>query len=830
MISNYQQITVKYLKTNYRRTILTIIGIVLSVALISSIGFFISGLQQAKIEEMKSKYGSFHLYFAQPDKDLISKIKNNPKIARSGLYTRGQDIQLSENLSLSHHVTGDQAMELLPYKLSQGRFPAAPNEIALEKWVLQFLDKKVEIGDQIIIKSQNYNLVGLIENNIRNQINQKGLLLTKNDSIQEVNSLLLVEINPKTNLRIALAELKQLSKKDQVKENGHLLFVLGTGEIAETNKNMYTIVYIIIAIVVIATIAVIYNSFQISVVERVKQFGLLRTIGSTPKQIRKLVFREATFLAIIAIPLGMLLGIAAIYGINIAFRVLIDTTSMYFKLSISPEVILISIVLGILSIYASAFLPALYASRISPLAAISSRTLIGKEKIKKRKSRIFGKIFGFEGELAAKNIKRNKRRYRITVFSILISVVLFITFSSFMDMSLLVSDSLNESRKMHFTIREKQGNNQKVTIDSSIIEEIESISTVQKIYKSYEIVNFSVLMDQKNEITKVQNFKRIYTNLTWNGAEKTLMKGSIDIYDPAAMEAATDYLKSGSIDLDRLNQENGVILINKNRIINDTTNKSYFGPIASLKVGDEIKIQFDQVSDSPDLFAAESVKTVKILAIVEDDPFTFRGSQDGLKMITTKEVARRLLDVEQIEPIMLNVMMDDEKDEEQTKAAIERVLREKSSLRLINLIDNNRQGKSAILLVKILLYGFVLVVSCIGCVNIVNTITTNIIIRKRELAMIKSIGLSPKGLKKMIVLEGLLYGIQGSLYGSLIALGLSYLIYLGLMNVRELLWEIPWTYMIIATGVSLIISYISVLSPLKRLEKENLIDIVREDF
>lgn len=833
MISNYKQITGKYLKANYRRTILTVIGIVLSVALISSIGFFMSGLQQAKIEEMKNKYGSFHLAFEKPDADLISKVKSNPKVIKSGLYTRGSDIQITEDFYISQLITSGQAAELLPYKLSQGRFPAGPDEVVLEEWAVYSIDKQLEVGDQINLQGKNYQLVGLLEDKIQNQVKQKGTLLTKDDVLQGGSSILLVEINPKTSLSTALDELKGLSKSDLVKENGHLLFMHGTGEAATQNRNMYTVIYIIIAIVVIATIAVIYNSFQISVVERVKQFGLLRTIGSTPKQIRRLVFREATFLAIIAIPLGILLGLAAIYGIKIAFEVLVRNANIYFQLAISLEVILISIILGIFSIYASALLPAVYASRISPLVAVSSRTLIKKEEIKRRKSPIVGKLFGFEGALAAKNIKRNKKRYRVTVFSILISVVLFITFSSFMEMSLHLSDNLNESNKIHFTILGKRSNTQKaVIIDKSIIEEIKSISSVQQVFRSYEPVEVSLLLDKKSEITQLKDLNKIYDKFTWNGAEKTLMKGSIEIYDRASMEVAVDYIKSGSIDLDRLNKGNQVLLINKNRIYNSSTKKTYIGPIASVQVGDKIDLQLNQDFNSKDKvqFTAESVKTVKVLAIAEDEPFYFSGDQDGLKMITTEEVAKRLLAVDSLEPVSLNIMIDDPKNEEEAKVAIQGIIYRNPSLRLINRIDQNRQAQSAIMLVKILLYGFVLVVSSIGCVNIVNTITTNIIIRKREFATIKSIGLSPKGLKKMIVLEGLLYGIQGSIYGSVIGCGLSYLIYLGMINVREILWKTPWSSMVIAIVASLIIGYFSVLSPLARLERENLIDIVREDF
>ena len=213
----------------------------------------------------------------------------------------------------------------------------------------------------------------------------------------------------------------------------YLVVAEGAGDNSSGAMSLYIVIGIIIGIVVISTVAVIYNAFQISVVERIKQFGLLRAVGGTPKQIKKLVLREATVLAAIGVPLGLLCGVIAIYGIGYLIKLMGGESIMPIKLSVSPRILGFSGVLGLISIYLSALSPALNAGRISPLTAISGRNSISKEKIKRRKSFIVQKLFGFEGALAAKNIKRNRKRYRITVFSIIISVMLFITFKSFMD-------------------------------------------------------------------------------------------------------------------------------------------------------------------------------------------------------------------------------------------------------------------------------------------------------------------------------------------------------------------------------------------------------------
>lgn len=835
MITSYKQLTGKYLKRNKKRTTLTIIGIMLSVALISTIGLFFKGIQDTEIQDAKNNYGSFHLLFQKTNEDLISKIINNPKIYRSGLYTKSEEIKLDDKLTVNIITVTDKALELLPYKVKSGRLPEKANEVAMEKWMLSNINKSAKVGNKIKVNNKEYTIVGILNDNIASQSDGNGVILSKNNNISNKGAVLLVEISPKANLKTAVNELKQLGEKGSVIENGPLLQMLGVGDDASNLEGLIVAIAIIISIVVISTIAVIYNSFQISVVERIKQFGLLRAVGTTPRQIRKIVLREATILALIAIPLGLICGIIAINGIIIAFKLIGADSVMPIKISVSPMVLCISAAVGLAAIYLSALVPAFFAGRISPLNAISGRNSITKEKIKRRNNVVVQKIFGFEGAMAAKNIKRNRKRYRITVFSIVISVVLFITFKSFMDMSLNISSDLNESKNIHFSIVGNDQATEKTIIDNKIEANIKDLNLVDKVYGVFDTYHFDIAINKKNKLKEIQDMGKIYKKTTLNGQENTLIESSIMIYDENSLEVSKKYLQSGNIDIEKLNSENGVILINKNIVYNENTKKNYYGPLVDIKVGDEIDLQFNKngwsESDKEKTkFGSGKVKKAKVMAILENDPFTYRGSSSGLKLITTKEMGKKLTEVKDIVPMYLNIALKDVKDEDIGKIAIENAIKSNSSLMVINNIDNNRQGKSAILMVKILLYGFVLVVSLIGSVNIINTLTTNIILRKREFATLKSIGLTQKGLKKMIVLEGLLYGIVGAIYGSIIGCGISFLLFKSMGGFREFGWMVPWQAITIAGVASIVIGYISVLSPLSRIKKENLIEAVREDY
>jgi putative ABC transport system permease protein len=832
MITGYKQLTGRYLKASKKRTVLTILAIILSIALISSIGLFLVGMQEAEIQKIKRTKGSYHLMFMRTDEEMAEKVINNPNVSRYGFFSIGQEIKVGEKLVVNEYVATDRALELLPANIKKGTLPRNQKEVAMEQWVLKQIDPHATVGDKIKLNNKEYTVSGILDNDIENQISNKGILLSKNNQIDKKHAALLVEISPKANLRATVNELKKLSGKNPVKLNIKLLTLQGAGGDSEEAIGLYATVVIIIGIVVISTIAVIYNSFQISVVERVKQFGLLRAVGATPKQMRRIVTREATFLSLIGIPLGLLCGIIAIYGIFLAFKLIAGDLSFPMQPVISPKVLVISAGVGLVSIYLSTWLPAYSAGKISPLAAISSRTMITKDKIKRSKSGIIGKLFGFEGVLAEKNIKRNRKRYRITVFSIVISVTLFITFKSFVDMTLTLSEDANESKNVHFSVLHDAPGAELPEIENhNIINHLKSLKAVDKVYRVYAPYRFVVAIDKNSELKQVQDIGGIYKTASLQGTKKTLVSGVINIYDHDSLQVSKKYLQSGSIDEEELNKENGVIIIKKSTIYNAKTKKNYIGPIASLRIGDEIYLQEDTASYRNRIELDKGkVKKVKVMAIVETDPFNFRGAPDGLKMITTEEVAKNLTEKNEVHPVQLNVKLKSAENENIARKQIESAIKSDPSLKIINNIDQNRKNKSSILMIQILIYGFVVVVSLIGSVNIINTLTTNILLRKREFASLKAIGLTQKGLRKIITLEGILYGIVGTVYGSIIGCILSFLMYKFLIGINEFAWKFPWDAILIAGFSAIIIAYVSVLPPLARMKKENLIEAIKEDY
>ncbi|MCX7695460.1 MAG: ABC transporter permease [Caloramator sp.] len=527
MIKSYKEITNKYLIKNKNRTILTLVSVILSVALISSVGLFFKSMQAVEIENVKNSIGSWHIRFINPDDITITKVKSNPAVKRIGLYKEEQLKPIDKNLSFRRILVTKDSLELLPYKLKEGRYPTNNKEVAVEEWFKDRINENCRINEKIKIGNEEYKLVGTLENELGTQLNFAGDVIT----VDEIGSerILLVEMKNSKNMKYYLEQLKNVGKN--VEENKRLLRALG----AKLPPGYAVALGIIIAIVVISSMAVIYNSFQISVVNRVKEFGLLRAIGATPKQIRKIVFREATIISLIGIPIGLLCGIIALYGIDFVFKIISENKFNIIAPTISRDIISLSTVVGLLSVYGSAYLPSRYASKVSPLIAISSRFVIKKEKIKRRKSFLMYKLFGFEGLMAYKNIKRNKKRYRVTVFSISLSIMLFILFNFLVEMFLGMYNDMGEYKNLHFIVKNKSGN-EKLVVDENIVNQIKSLPYIRDSYISYGKYFFNVLIDKTKENDDLKKRNNIYKEVDFNGEKKSSIETVLEIYDDNCFE------------------------------------------------------------------------------------------------------------------------------------------------------------------------------------------------------------------------------------------------------------------------------------------------------
>ncbi|NOH16133.1 ABC transporter permease [Clostridium cochlearium] len=844
-MKSYRQITDKYLKHNKKRSILTICGIILSVVLITSIGLFIKSMQNTFLQEAISSNGSYHISISKEDDEAYDKIYNNPKIDKVGLKESIDSVSLRDDKKINITQFNKNALELLPYKSIKGELPKKNGEIALESWILNYMDGKPKLGSIIRIKlnsgkEKEFKITGLIKNNSSNQLEGRALGIVYSDKFNINNSTIYATISEKADISDTIRDLK--GKFKELESNEEVLRLLGEGQNENINKSLYQIAGIIIGVVVIATIAVIYNSFQISVIERIKQFGLLRAVGATQKQIRKIVLREATLISLIGIPLGLFFGVIALKIVAQIFKMMSSSAFGNLNVIISYKILAISGLVGLVSIYISALIPARFAGKISPLVAISSRALIVKEKIKKNRGRIAKKILGINGLMAFKNIKRNKKRFNITVFSITISVTLFIFFTTFINMLNFFNTPETESDISQFLVVGTVDNKGKSSLNKNIIDEIKNNNYTNDVFVHY--MNYSskaaISMDKK-EASLEKIAPDIYEKINLDGKEMMKLGVAFDVYDENKLKNSSKYIVSGKIDIDKMKKENGVILV-KNQLIADKGGY-YNGPFTNLKVGDSFYIHknilrndLTKENGEKDIklnFNKEDITKVKVVAIVNTPPYGFFVNPEHLKIITTKDVLGNIARKD-MNKILLDQIQSAEIELKDKSTADEfqkwiQPFGDRFGVKIINHVQQMEEQKSSLLQIKILMYGFIVVVSLIGAVNIINTITTNLILRKKEIASLSAIGMTYKNIKKMILTEGILYGLYGSIYGVIVGTLLSYAMFSNMTNIMKFKWPIPWQSICIAVGTSIFIGLISVIRPLNRIKKSNIIDVIKAE-
>ncbi|WP_368491061.1 ABC transporter permease [Clostridium sp. BJN0013] len=843
-MKSYKEITDKYLKHNKKRMLLTILGIILSVALITSVGLFIKSLQNSFIESTIKSEGGFHVKISNISNEDYNELKNNAKIDSIGIQENWLECDVNEGKKIEIDKFDKNSLELLPdyYKAIKGRLPQKEGEIAFENWIFKYMDNSPKIGDTIKLKTasgqmKNFKITGIIPNQIQTQYNGIALGMTYSNKFDIERSTIYMTIYKSGGIRNTVDELSKKFKENCI-SNKHLLDYSGEGS-NDLNKSLYSTAAIVIVIIIMATIAIIYNSFQISVMERIKQFGLLRAVGATPLQIRKIVLREASIISAAGIPLGLLGGIFAMFVVSKVFSIMSGTLFGTLKIVIPYYVLIISALVGLAAVYISAFIPARSAGKVSPLAAISSRAYISREKINRNRGRILKKFLNIESVMAFKNIKRNRKKFRVTVFSMVISIALFIFFSSFISMMQNFTEAPSESDKMHFWvigIIDKSGDS---SLKTDFIDKIKKNNLVDKAYISYGTYQSNIFISDSEKNSYIaENAPEIYKKVSVKNEIVNSMDAVMDIYDQDKMTSIKNYIKEGREDTDYMKQENGVILVKNNKM---TINEKYYnGAITNLKVGDSFYINknmlykgmtgedYTEENSSSNLTNYNMVK-VKVAAVVENDPYYFyNGDNKSLNIIITKDVIKNITGKDKFPIKTADITLKNEKDEDKFNEFLQ-PLCDSNGVKLRDIVKINQARRADSLQLLILMYGFIAVISFIGAVNIINTITTNLVLRRKEIASLSALGMTYKNIRLMILTEGVLYGLYGALYGGIVGSLLSYGLSFPMRKIMDFKWSIPWSMIFISTIAAIFIGLISVIKPLSKIKKENIIDVIREE-
>lgn len=850
------KLTIKNLKLNRKRTIVTIIGIMLSVALITAVAsMYASGIKSLIKYETIIK-GDFHTAFYNVPTSDIDKFVNNRNIEKLNItegigYAKIDSKNEDKPYAYLKGFTKD-ALNNLSVRLVKGRLPENTNEIVipthlktngrldlkLNDSITLEVGKRIDskgselsqsdkyqntAGEQLVeMQTKTYKIVGIIERPATNieyytapgytfitYIDSKNLSgnvdiyakFTKDGvknwdkTIANILGVSQVLFRKVYNQEIESEKLTEQLKKTYMFDMNKYLIDLETNPISSTSMgDLGKVLAIVIVIIVFTSIFCIKNSFDISITEKIRQYGMLRSIGATKKQIKRNVFYEATILGLIGIPLGIILGCLATYIlIIISNYYLTDVIQTGFKLELvfSTYAILVAIILGIITIYFSALKSATRASKVSEIDSIrnSANLKISSKKIKSPK--YIKKLFGIGGVISFKNLKRNKKKYRTTIISITVSTFVFIALYSFMELAF--QNVNNELKVSDFNI----------SLSTNAINDY-SYNKFLKTVNLSGVEDYAILRNNELSFTGSHSSKEYleyFGTKKENDAEEDITIFAI------GQKQYNKYIKSLGLNYDDIKDK--VILFDKQYITSYDKNNNRITKnirVYDFNKGDVITSTNNQLNLEIGAISSIGPNLLKNLSnsylIISDEMFDKIAKTNNLDIYYKASNADKLQDE-------LDSYLNGE------------------SYTIDNKEENVRIMNNLFTLIAIFLYGFIIVISLIGITNIFNTITTNMELRKQEFAMLKSIGMTSKEFKRMIRLESLFMGIKSLLFGILIGIILSYLIYLSSDS------DIPYKLPIVAIIISILVVFILISLIMKyslnKISKQNTIETIRNE-
>lgn len=815
-------ITFKYIKASKSRTKMILIGIVLSIALITSISIFASSIQYKTIRDAELEQGKFQGGYNYIDKSQMNILRENFLFDSVGEWVSFGLHNLGNDKSIRLLYGDNNALNLMNFELLEGNYPNKYNEIALEEWVLEKMNITPKLGEKVEIKYQNHSkdkfgkpveyqgedtfiLSGILKNHpdFKDSPIGEGVIskdyIDSNVSEEKIRCLAIVKLKKVSNAERTIRDIgKQIGLSDD-----HIFINMNLINAQGGNMEV-NIPFILLGIlVVISTIVVIYNMFYISVVERINQFGMFRSLGATPRQIRGLVINEGLIFSVIGIPIGLLCGYILSYFI-VPFIPINGEITMVS----SPYIIPIVAAIGLFTIMISVLKPSKIASKVSPIEALRSELLVIKNGSKEYKNRRLSNIFGIIGKMSYQNLWRNRKRTWMTIISLTLSCTLFIVFSTIFT-CMNIESLAGEYMLGDYTLTaSNRGYN---SFSKDIIEKLDKIEEIDSYYKTkFKRMNLVLNTEEIGEsfIKRWPHFTRLAEKAK---DKKARIDSNVFGYEDPLLLEMKDSLIEGKIPLNSM-KENLEILIR-----NDEGLKKYH-------VGDKVNLEFSYLVDEENDVYDIITKTFNIVGIVNDYP-TFMGFTNvGPQFIIHEELFDKHFNVSEFSRFDVNV----KKDSGNIESDLNNIINQYKGAKLKSFEEEKAKMEKEKNQMMFLVLTLVIIIAIIGILNMINTMLTSIISRKKEFGMLRAVGMTNEQLRKMIRIEGMYYGLISAVLSSLIGSFAAY----GLYNLMKkeatyMIWKFPILQIVsIFVGV-IIISIISTQYGLKRVVKNTVVDSIR---
>ena len=837
-MKSYSDITLKYLKKNKKRTLLTIIGIIISLSLISGVGFLGLSFNEYMYNRAIDNNGDYEFGFSNVDKDVVNILRNDVDLKNVGVFSNvglGKYVLEDKDENSIYITEQDETYSTKITKtiLTEGDYPKNSNELILNNKTKDYLG--INLGDNIKLREvqfdengnevltnnyKTYKIVGFLQEQfeIGEGVFSGETFLDNLEDNKEYNVFFTV-INNKNKTKLVNEKFDNLNLDrnfNYINVNNDLLALIGESEYTGINTVVKVVVVFVLLIIILATIFLIYNAINISVTERMTQFAILRSIGATPKQISNIVIKEGLVMCLLSIPFGIVFGFLGVWTtvkiMNIKITNLLGTGQLIIRFHLS--VILFPLILGMTTIFMATYGPAKKAGKVSPISFIKGNT--ENEKIKYYNGNLIRRIFGVEGWIAYKNIRKNSKRFTVTILSLSISLIMFITFTTLNMKRISELDYIKKNTLMQGKVERYESiNKDKIKEEIKSIDGISDIYTISMQYVPYLYLDGDIITED-------------YKNYRYNGLNTV----NNELIEGAQIEGYSDEA------LNKLEVENGlknneVILVNS---FVRYTNEGQLENVnfANIKEGEFIKIAKSSIEEYDDTFNEELNKDkkdnnfieFKVKKIINKSPFDYDYSST-FKIIMNYDEFTKLYDENYYTTIGFRYKnINDKKQVENIIKKID-IIAEENGLNFDDINKETQENEEMWNVVNVFVYGFIIMVALIGIVNIGNTISLNILLKKREFGTLGTIGMSNNQLSKMVLLEGILHGIFSSIVAGIISIPLV------LLSVRVVSYgftisnKIYWQPFVIGFLINLFVVLIASLIPLNKLKKMNLVETIR---
>ena len=867
-------VTWKTLKKNKSRTLVTVVGILLATAMLTAVTTIISSLQSFMIRSVIAERGDWHGAIFQLSQEEAGEIAGASEVENAGVYQELgfgllPDGRLNERPYVFVAGMTEELYNIVPVKLVDGRLPQNGGELLISKNFLSWSGMSLKIGDTVSLdlgrryfdqvergvceapvygsdketlaeelvtdRTRSYTVVGIAERIPMDGYRRAALFaLTSMEEAPGPDATFTCYYKMhKPSQAYAFTEAHQ--KGHLAEYNSELLRYQGSSNNRTFMRMLYGLATILIVLIMVGGISLVYNSFAISVSDRTKQFGLLTSVGATPRQMRGMVLKEAFLVSALGIPLGVLSGLV---GIAVTLRLTGNAFQYLYsgkvpmQLAVSVPALVIAVTTALSTVLLSAWIPARRAAKISPMDAIRQTKDIRIPKKIRKSGKWSYRFFGLSGMVAGKHFTRSRRQYRATIFSLFISIVLFISASSFSD---YVRNSISRVNAVadydiSVHIEEKEGYERLW----KSLSRMEGIEEAMAFGNAYSDVHVDEQFLNKDYLELLEN----------NGVySREDMEKIFSILFVMEDEAYVRYLEEEGLSVEEFTNPQNIQVVALDQIEGYMEKEERYRICRILKeAGCDVDLiltdyaardeAWKELDDTEEYLEEPFQRTVrlKVGALTERAPMNMVTGGNALRIFLSESMFEALVDspADYLPAYSIRVKAP---EHQAVAEQIENLSFEEDWADMDYFVNDETESvqleKSMLFTLDVFTYGFIVLISLIAAANVFNTISTGFLLRRKEFAVLASVGMAPGEMRRMLQYECLLYGGKALLYGIPVSLLVTWQIFRVVKSGMDTGFYVPALSIALAVCSVFAVVFSTMLYARKKLEKEKLIDSIR---